>query len=237
MTRSAGPPPTAPARATDRKSIRVAVLLRATTAGGASGLGSGASGGEKALLAVREPLMAVTVTVRCEGTAPIDTVATRSVGPRGRRRLGEVGAAVDAADAPEMPNWGSIETTELRHVEVALTVLTANALDVSSLLSTEVDAVAQLPDGELALDDEQEPLPVPNGDVPASGPSPPHAAVMATAAIVVKIFSNLFMQRSLAFMCAVGRVQRAAVRSVTILGVRKMSSSVLLVVLVRVLNR
>ena len=45
--------------------------------------------------------------------------------------------------------------------------------------------------------------PLPNGDVPASAPPPPHAAVMATAAIVVKIFSNLFMRRSLAFMGAV----------------------------------
>ena len=81
-------------------------------------------------------------------------------------------------------------------VAVALTV----ALPVFWMLavsSTRVrlEAITQPPEAALAPDDAHAELPPgPNGEVPASAPPPPHAAVMATAAIVVKIFSNLFMR-------------------------------------------
>ena len=80
-------------------------------------------------------------------------------------------------------------------------------------------------------------VPVPNGGVPASGPPPPQAAMTAaTEAVAIRIFSNLFMQGSLAFVRC-GCAQRAAVRSVTTLGVRKISISVLAKDELRVLNK
>ena len=118
---------------------------------------------------------------------------------------------------------------------VALTV----ALPVFWMLAVSscrvrLEAVAQLPDGELALDDEQEPLPLPNSGAPACDLFPPQAATMVPLP-VVNIVSNFFMQVLASFRGAVA--QRTAVRSVTTLGVRKISSSVFSVVLVRVLNR
>ena len=44
---------------------------------------------------------------------------------------------------------------------------------------------------------------LPNSGAPASGPLSPHALMMAAAAIVIRIFSNLFMRRSLAFVWTV----------------------------------
>jgi hypothetical protein len=42
--------------------------------------------------------------------------------------------------------------------------------------------------------------PLPNGDVPALPPPPPHAAMKTAKATVLEIFSNLSMRGSLAFM-------------------------------------
>jgi hypothetical protein len=156
----------------------------------------------KVPVALRDPLVAVTVLSRVEGSAPIATVATLVPS-----------AAVVAEDWVKVAPLSTVNETGMPvnawpeavvAVAVALTLATPVfcTLAVSSC-RVRLAAVAQLPDAELALDEEHAGLPpVPNGDVPASGPPPPHAAVMATAAIVVKIFSNLSMQRSLAFVCA-----------------------------------
>jgi hypothetical protein len=144
--------------------------------------------------AVKEPLVAVTVMSRLEGSAPVETVATLVPSAAVVAEDWVKVAPLSTANDTGMPvnAWPA----DVVAVAVALTVA-APVFWMLAVSSTRVrlEAMMQPPDAELALDDAQAELPaVPNGEVPASAPPPPHAAVMATAAIVVKIFSNLFMR-------------------------------------------
>jgi hypothetical protein len=80
------------------------------------------------------------------------------------------------------------------------------------------------------------PLPGTKGEVPASPPPPPHAdtSVMRSSAAIL---FNMVISRSVREIVWNQEAQRAADRSVTTFGVRKMSISVLLLVFVFVLNR
>ena len=102
----------------------------------------------------------------------------------------------------------------------------------TELASTSTDA-AVLEQLGLEAPPEQPPL-LPNGDVPAL-PLPPHAAT-SERVIAAKAHFRIFI--TVVSLDGFGQwFQRAAVRSVTTLGVRKMSNSVFEVVKVFVLNR
>lgn len=86
------------------------------------------------------------------------------------------------------------------------------------------------------LDPPAVPEPGPNGDVPALPPPPPQAAKQEISNSDASRFS-MVISKIEGVLSHPQAHQRAAERSVTTLGVRKMSNSVLLMVRDRVLNR
>jgi len=112
-------------------------------------------------------------------------------------------------------------------VAVAVTVV-APLLLMLDELSCRVKLLADAP-APLA------PLALPKGEVPALPPPPPQDTIKANTAAAARFFRCLFMRSSQAVL--VSADQRAAVRSVTIFGVRKIRSSVFDVEVVLVLKR
>ena len=141
-----------------------------------------------------------------------------------------------ALNAPSAPGVLKLTTCPARgapaeEVKVAVTVAgAANVAVVDEIETTSDPAVPVVVVPEPVPD----PLPVPKVEVPALPPPPPHAAnrvINADTANHLIIFNRKLHR----FRCSPS--QRAAVRSVTTLGVRKIKSSVFVDVTVLVLNR
>ena len=202
----------------------------------------------KVAVRVIEPATAVTVTSRFDRSEPIDTLA--------------VAAPFVSVTGPETWATALLSTlirkgtpaSVLRSVSTAVTVATTvlapelSTLPVlnDKLRSAAVGAAAGADAAPLAGPDaapeaapeaapaeaseEALPAPVPNGEVPALPPPPPHATSCATSASAPTCFI-MFMRSTPGFG------YWTVLRSVMTFGVRKISISFLLLVLVRVLNR
>jgi hypothetical protein len=153
----------------------------------------------KVRVAASEPLVAVTVMSRFDGSEPVETVAT----------LVPSAAVADDDWVKVAPLSTLNETGMPANVWPAAVVAVAVALTVAapvfwilavSSANVKLAAVAQVPAAPDAAEAEQPVVPLPNGGVPACSSPPPQAVTTAATTIVVKIFRNLFMRGLASFL-------------------------------------
>ena len=211
-----------------RKSTRLPVLPGVTMAGTGTPV-SFAPDTAKAAVALSVPLTAVTVTTRLDLSAPVEIVAATTPPASVFAPLTENTALLSTAKltGTAATTWPPSEVA----VAVAVTV-PAPVLEMFVVLKISTSFVAINAPGMVGPPDVTGSKP----DVPEEPPPPPHAASTNKNSSETKGL-NMFISKSIELTAAMLANQRAAERSVTTLGVRKISSSVLLSVRDLVLNR
>ena len=183
-----------------------------------------------AAVVVRVPLTAVTVTTRLDLSAPVEIVAAKVPAASVFSPVTEKTALLST----EKLTGTAATTCPPSEVVVAVAVtVEAPVLDMLVVLKAKTSFVAANAPGA---------APPPgtagftNPGVPDEPPPPPQAAKVNNKNNEAKLFS-MFISESIRVSKTIFQNQRAAERSVTTLGVRKIKSSVLLSVRDLVLNK
>ena len=183
-----------------------------------------------AAVVVRVPLTAVTVTTRLDLSAPVEIVAAKVPAASVLLPVTEKTALLST----EKLTGTAATTCPPSEVVVAVAVtVEAPVLDMLVVLKAKTSFVAANAPGA---------APPPgtagftNPGVPDEPPPPPQAAKVNNKNNEAKLFS-MFISESIRVSKTIFQNQRAAERSVTTLGVRKIKSSVLLSVRDLVLNK
>jgi hypothetical protein len=219
---------------TKRKSTRLPVLPGVTIAGTGTPV-SLAPVTANAADAVSVPLTAVTVTTRFDLSAPVEMVAASVpvafVLSPGTEKFAlpstENVTGTAATTCPPSEVVVAVAVTVLAPVLEMLVVLSASTILVATKVPGVVGVVGVV-DGPGSEGTKPE--------LPEEPPPPPHAAKTDNSSNEAKGLS-MFISKSIGLSAPALRDQRAAERSVTTLGVRKISSSVLLSVRDLVLNK